>query len=120
MLFRSSATRLTSTYFAGNSTNMGAVGGLESSTLVTGNLPAYTPTGTIGGSVAPSVTIQTGGGSHITPPGGGSTNVPATNEQSISISATGLTFTGTAQGGTSTPVRTVQPTIVCNYIIRII
>jgi hypothetical protein len=36
-----------------------------------------------------------------------------------SISVTG-TFTGTAQGGTSTPFRTVQPTIVCNYIMRII
>src|SRR4051812_821628 len=42
-----SATRLTSTYFGGNSTNLGAVGGGESTTLVTGNLPAYTPAGSV-------------------------------------------------------------------------
>jgi hypothetical protein len=37
------------------------------------------------------------------------------------ITSTGTgTLTGTAQGGSSTPVKTVQPTIVCNYILRII
>jgi hypothetical protein len=30
------------------------------------------------------------------------------------------TLTGTAQGGTSTPFGVVQPTIVCNYILRVI
>ncbi|HXN87989.1 MAG TPA: phage terminase large subunit, partial [Methylocella sp.] len=41
------ATRLTSTYFGGNSTAIGAVGGAEKETIVTANLPPYTPGGSI-------------------------------------------------------------------------
>jgi microcystin-dependent protein len=104
-----SASRLTSSYFGGNSTVMGATGGGESITLSTGNLPPYTPSGST------SVTIQHNGlavslgGTDVytTAGGGGSVGIPSS-------------FTGNAQGGSSAPVRTVQPTIVCNYIIRII
>jgi microcystin-dependent protein len=102
------ATRLTSTYFGGNSTQIGAVGGAEKETLITANLPPYTPAGTIainsGGAAKNDISAQAGSGS-----AGGSdlANITAA-------------FTGTPQGGTSTPVVTVQPTIVCNYIIRII
>jgi hypothetical protein len=39
---RWSATRQTSTYFGGNSTNLGATGGLESNTLTTTTMPAHT------------------------------------------------------------------------------
>jgi len=118
----SSATRLTSTYFGASGATMGATGGGESSTLVTGNLPAYTPAGTVsnGAITFPSSrvsSVATGGTSAITTgsdAGGGSLTTALGPSQASS------TFTGTAQGGTSTPVRTVQPTIVCQYIIRII
>jgi microcystin-dependent protein len=111
-----SATRLTSTYFGGNSANLGAVGGLESSTLVTGNLPPYTPAGSL--SVASTNSSILSGGTVATFSGAPGANV-IRDAVSSAITSTG-TLSGTAQGGTSTPVRTVQPTIVCNYIMRII
>jgi microcystin-dependent protein len=111
--------RLTSTYFGGNSTTMGAVGGGESTTLVTANLPPYTPAGSNSSSATDTLfgtinSINTTGSQQGVAPvigsgpnHGGGTAFPQA-------------FTGTPQGGTSTPLRTVQPTIVCNYIIRII
>jgi microcystin-dependent protein len=103
-----SATRLTSTYFGGNSTVMGATGGGESSVLSTANLPPYTPAGAVAGVVSMGAPGSAGAilaSTSLTPTG------------SANISAT---FTGIPQGGASAPVRTVPPTIVCNYIIRII
>lgn len=108
-----SATRLTSTYFVGDSTAMGAVGGGESKTLVTGNLPAYTPAGTI--STATGTSSGAGSGFSVS---GGGTTLLTSGTSALAINP--QTFTGSAQGGTSTPFRTVQPTIVCNYIIRLI
>lgn len=117
-----SASRLTSTYFGGNSTTLGAVGGLESSTLLNANLPAYTPSGTItngqvliGGSS--SITYATQNGAQYAINAGG--QVGAVN-QTQSITQNASTFAGTAQGGTSTPVRTVPPTIIVNKILRIL
>jgi microcystin-dependent protein len=48
-------------------------------------------------------------------------NSPTLNRQTTT-STTGITatFSGAAQGGTSTPFGIVQPTIVVNYILRII
>ena len=118
-----STSRLTSSYFGGNSTAMGATGGIESTTLVTGNLPSYTPSGSITngtvllngtsflGSVAQSLPNNNG---PLTGSGGFGNNVGVTVSQNAS------SFNGTPQGGISTPIRTVQPTIVCNYMIRII
>lgn len=111
-----SATRLTSTYFGGNSANLGAVGGLESSTLLTANLPPYTPAGSVSVTSTPSDVLS--GGTVATFSGAPGANLRR-DIVAGSITSTG-SLTGTAQGGTSTPVRTVQPTIVCNYIIRII
>src|SRR3954462_7552025 len=42
-----SATRLTATYFGASGATVGAVGGAESKTLLTANLPPYTPAGSI-------------------------------------------------------------------------
>ena len=112
-----SATLLTPTYFVGDSTSIGVKNGSESRTIVTANLPAYTPSGSISTSVTPSASYTAGtasglaqSGSNLTLPVGATT--PAYTATS--------TFTGTAQGGTSTPIAIVQPTIICNYIIRII
>jgi len=109
-----SATRLTSAGSGIDGATLGSAGGAQSKTLVTANLPAYTPTGTV-------AVTNTGGtaGANSSATGGlnaGGTNV-LTSPQNISSSAT---FTGTAQGGTSTPFALVPPLIVCNYIIRII
>jgi microcystin-dependent protein len=115
----SSATRLTSTYFGGTSTTMGAVGGAESKTLVTANLPAYTPVGSISnGAIFISHNAAANGGGSGTGGGGFPLNVPGA--ASISASQATSSFAGAAQGGTSTPFSIVQPTIISNYIMRII
>jgi microcystin-dependent protein len=105
-----SATRLTSTYFVGNSTTMGAVGGLESVTAVTANLPPYTPTG------IPSITIQ---GSYYVA-GAATSSSAAFGVNNGGPGSLAGSIIMDPQGGTSTPMKNVQPTIVCNYILRII
>lgn len=115
-----SATRLTSSYFNGSapSTAVGAVGGGESSTLVTANLPAYTPAGSVASTGTVSIKRTNyslaGGPEPVYAPSG----VNGADTVALTISSP---FTGTAAPGQiSTPVRTVQPTIITNYIIRII
>ncbi|MGJ4928158.1 phage tail protein [Bradyrhizobium sp. HKCCYLS2038] len=109
------ATLLTSTYFGGDSTQLGTKSGAESRTLVTANLPPYTPSGSVATSISHNAAQQIG---NVDPGGGTSVTIPTANH-AAAISATS-TFTGNAQGGTSVPIAIVQPTIVCNYIIRVI
>jgi microcystin-dependent protein len=118
-----SATRLTSTYFGGNSTNMGAVGGLESQTLTLAQLPTgITTTGTVTvGTNLLNLTVVTGTlGTQPSPSTGGNT-VPTST---ASWTTTKDNFTGTntlTSNNTSGSAHNItQPTIICNYIIRII
>lgn len=115
----SAASRLTDAT-AGFGDTLGEAGGAQSRTLITANLPPYTPSGTNSGGAANFQwsTISNGavGGSqtvvtNILNSGGG---------QLTSTSFIQPTFAGAAQGGTSTPVVTVQPTIVANKLLRII
>lgn len=110
----SSATRLTNAVSGVDGGTLGSAGGTQSKTLVTGNLPAYTPAGSISGtvlSVFQNITSPAVGATHMAlaaASGDGST---------VDGSTLSATFTGTAQGGVSTPVAVVMPTIVLNYII---
>ena len=115
------ATRLTTGKVGIDGATMGATGG-GAVALSTANLPPYTPAGTLSSIVstvsnvlrgfnAGSSAFQ-GGASPFDPIGFGTLAVGP-------IPSVG-TFTGAAQGGTSTPVNVAQPTIVCNYIIRIV
>lgn len=114
----SSANRLTAADDGLNGDNLGATGGGETQTLVTANLPAYTPTGTITsvlnnnnifGITTPGVTVGVGGTAT-----GGATSALASN-QTVSSG-----FSGNAQGGTSTAFGVVQPTIILNKLLRVI
>jgi microcystin-dependent protein len=120
------ATRLTSAYFGGNSTVLGAVGNSsEKNALITANLPPYTPSGSnatsgVNFNFVPSA-VPNGSGFGASSNGGSSEFFYGSGQYSIlTATAAAQAFTGAAQGGTSTPIRTVQPTIVCNYIIRIL
>jgi microcystin-dependent protein len=79
---------------------MGAAGGTSAVTLVTANLPPYTPSGSvvslIGGTFAANTPST---GTNPTMNQGGSTGVSST-------------FTGNAQGGSSTPLTNVPPAII--------
>lgn len=104
------------------STVLGALLGEQSRTLLTANLPPYTPSGDIPAEALSSgVTSQFG----TTVQGFGAAN-PATvmvvnGGGGNTLSVTGTVdpaFTGIAQGGTSTAFSIVQPTIVINFIGR--
>lgn len=108
------AGRLTATYF-GNSgpcstgvptTQLGTACGGETRTLTTPNLPPYTPAGTPGISVQGAYAI-----------GSFTTGTPNASSAADGINNGGGntlngTFTGTPQGGTSTPFATVGPRIL--------
>jgi hypothetical protein len=113
----SAAGRLTSSFFGASGIVLGNAGGGESKSLITAHLPPYTPAGTIGitdpGHTHTSNAVtntSSSGGAGVA--GGGATINPAT---------TGITagFTGTAQGGSSTPFNVVQPTILLTYYIKL-
>lgn len=119
------ANRLTSSA-TGCGTAMTAVGaicanGTESLTVQTANLPAYTPAGTIAnGAVTATGNVAT------TTVGGAANRVvvgdapgPAWAGQ-LGFSQAASTFAGTAQGGTSTPIPRIQPTIGVTYLLRVL
>ncbi|MGX1362592.1 phage tail protein [Bradyrhizobium sp. 8-10B] len=119
----SAASRLTSASGMGAG-GPGQVGGTETHTLVTANLPPYTPSGSVSTSVTTTVVdlrLSTGNSplsTSISP--GSSTSGSFGSSTTPVTSVASSSFTGNTQGGTSTPVNGIQPTIVCNYIIRII
>lgn len=94
----------------------GAVGGAlaHTTTLVTANLPAYTPTGSVAGTVnilyRQSNALDGLNNNYLN-------DIGPTGSVNRTLSAT---FTGTPQGGTSTPITKsiLQPTIVMNFIIK--
>lgn len=116
----SAAGRLTVTHFGTSAIVLGATGGAESKTLLTANLPAYTPAGTLAVTAAGTV-------SAITPAGsvGGTiaTTIPVYNNTSVAGStvtnAVALANSGNASaglmsvttgGGASTPSLTFTGT----------
>ena len=98
----------------------GDAGGSQSRTLVTANLPPYTPSGTISGG---SVTM------FYTRSGNFQSGVNATAVTILDGSSGGTnsataqfnppTFSGNVNGGSSTPVLTVQPTIIMTTYIKL-
>jgi microcystin-dependent protein len=113
------ATRLTATHFGGNSANLGAVGGLETHTLNTTQIPAHTHANTLndpghvhGGGQANNQNASGGTNNQIQISWfGGAVNT--------SLATTGMTITNASAGGGAAH-NNVQPTIICNYIIRIL
>lgn len=81
--------------------------GTQTKTLITANLPAYTPQGTI---IVPGFSngqaISAANGSITTTVGSGGINVYASSQQNL------VTFAGNAQGGSSTAVSTLDPVLV--------
>lgn len=114
----SAASRLTSASGFGAG-SLSSVGGAETVTLITANLPAYTPAGTIAnGAITITQNANSNNGSSTT--GGGGFPIPSSVAATITASQAASTFTGTAQGGTSTAVNKMPPAICLNFILRII
>lgn len=111
----SDAGRLTTAQFGSDPTVLGNVGGSQTRTLVTGNLPAYTPSGTV--AIIPLNPQATGSGQSAV----GVTNGTSGFAGAFYLAASGVTvtgsFTGSAQGGSSTAFAVVQPSLIVNKII---
>lgn len=118
----SAASRLSSTSITtGGPTTLGGSGGADTKTILTANLPAYTPAGTISnGSISLTVSGNPAFGGTAQGGGGASGFTAAGTVGAISASQGSSTFTGTAQGGTSTAFSLAQPTLIMNKLIRII
>lgn len=112
----SSATLLTSSYFGGNSTTLGATGGSESNTLTTAQLPAHNHAVSDPGH-SHGVTQNAITGSTTT--GGGGFPAGSNGGASISVNSatTGISTTNTGSGNAH---NNVQPTLIANRIMRII
>ena len=102
------ASRITTAGCGIDGTVLGAAGGLQTNTLVTANLPPYTPSGAVHGTNETGIMVTAGVQSG--PTSGGNLFIPA-------VAGVSFTFTGNAQGGTSTPVNDVQPSMILNKII---
>lgn len=91
-------------------THIGDTTGNKTSTLLTANLPAYTPAG----SVSVTSVFQ-----NISAPAVGVTHMVIASASGDGATGAGntATFTGTPQGGTSTPVAIVQPSRAFKFII---
>jgi hypothetical protein len=136
-------TNLTSTGLGVTASATGAKGGGQTKTLLASNLPPYTPAGNLGGNLTVGnggISIGDPGHTHTlnnagnlinsaagTSFGGGgvgatvvvTNNVAVTGIDVVAHLGGGGTFTGTAQGGISTPFGIVQSTQTLNYIIKI-
>lgn len=121
----SDAGRLTTTYFGTTPTVLGAASTfLESRTLLTANLPAYTPAGSLSVTSTNTGVVSTASSPAFSNAGfvsGGGGGVQFLNNQSAvasSITSTGA-LTGTAQGGTSTPFSAIQPTMLATIYLKL-
>lgn len=109
----SAASRLTAVGLGVAGTTLGNAGSTESYTLVTGNLPPYTPSGTI---AQAGFTYTAGSNYDVTGSSFGVTTIAASG-LGTTVTLAAQSFTGAAQGGTSTAFSRCQPTIILNYII---
>lgn len=105
-----------------SSRTLGSVFGGETATLVTSNLPPYTPAGSIAngaitinnqGSLRAISDFNNNGG------GGGAFGAATSNGVGLTASQAASTFTGTAQGGTSAPFSITQASVALNVLVKL-
>lgn len=106
-------TRITSAGCGINGQTLGASQDKQTNTLLTANFPPYTPAGSV--STTPSVSGYPVTSNTTGPLGYGGTAFGGNLGSSYQTYTS--TFTGTPQGGTSTPVNNVQPSIVTGIAV---
>jgi microcystin-dependent protein len=116
----SPAGRLTA-YFGGTATTLGSTGGFESHTLSTSEIPSHVHANTLTDPTHAHSTYGPNGSTNageIGFNGSYGTVGPSVNASTTAV-GTGITINNAAQGG-GAPHAIVQPTIICNYIVRVI
>lgn len=109
--------RLNTTYF-GDSTTLGTGGGSQSHTLTSAQMPVHSHTLTDPGHTHAAVS---GGGFNTSAAGNDWTqSLAANNATRVSTAVSATTGITMANAGSGDAHNNVQPTIICNYIIRII
>jgi hypothetical protein len=112
----SASGRLTATYFGTAATALGAASTFtDSRTLLTANLPPYTPAGSV--SVVSQNPLTKNASLGINPGAASATAVWFGGSSTVETS-TG-TLTGTAQGGSSTPFSAIPPTMLATFYIKL-
>jgi microcystin-dependent protein len=115
------ASRLSAPYFVGNSASIGAVGGGQSYALQRSDLPNVSPTFTGTNQTWNTNSFRVAGNATGT---GYNSGGNTTAQGDGSTAAVNITPAGTVQSlngnVAQTNIATVQPTIVCNYIIRVL
>jgi hypothetical protein len=111
----SAAGRLTATYFGTGATTLGASGGAQSTTLITSNLPAYTPSG----SFTATSTYFHGSSVVSTTTGTAGVNFDAVAAGSGTLTTPTASLVGTAQGGTSLPFSSLPPAMLTTFYIKL-
>lgn len=102
-----------------NGQTIGASQDKQTNALITGNLPPYTPEGTVASQVNYGGGLQNGF-AIVTPGVNVGVGGAATGGTTLALNGNlliGSAFTGTAQGGTSTPVNNVQPAQVTGIAV---
>lgn len=122
------ANRLTTSYFGADATVSGAVGGGESHTLSAAELPVVTPTMASSGgtfSLVAPIPVRawvTGGGGSTVPSQASSASNAGSDAGNLNVTITGTITPSVTMNsfGSGNAHATVQPTIICNYILRVI
>ena len=113
---------LTATYAGTNGRSYNTAFGSENYTILLANLPPYTPAGSITNGTITSTpnTVSNNSfsnASDVTPGSVQGSYGPFNLNSAVSQASS--TFTGTAQGGSSTPHRIVQPSLTADCIVRV-
>ena len=112
--------------FAGlfpDSTTLGSAGGVPSTTLALANLPPYTPSGSVGVTASGTVLLPFNPSTGYTA-GGAVVAYQLTNPNTntvapVTVTITGTSFTGTAQGGSSSPFTTFGPRKLVTFFMKL-
>jgi len=103
--------RITSSSGVDGNTNLSR-GGVQGTTLLTGNLPPYTPTGNLG--ISPTFSQNFSAYQVVGGPGANLLDTTgASGQTGITTQTISGNFFGNAQGGASVPISRMSPTTVC-------
>jgi hypothetical protein len=107
-----------------NATGLNSFQGSASTTLGTGNLPPYTPSGSVSTTTVFNSAQQFYGGTALAGIASGGNYTSINTTAFIAPDTWGLasasSFSGSAQGGTSTPFTNVQPTLVNECVVAVL